>query len=139
MPGLDGFAATREIRMLENSRIIQGKLPIIALTADVSEENETRCRTAGMDSFLGKPVRLQGILTRALLMTCTDYCVRGPGCFGSVFALIMSMGSQCRVHTPYSRVMFCFRTDSSHILFISCFVLSTSFMFWYIIILALSL
>ena len=113
MPGLDGFAATREIRMLENSRIIQGKLPIIALTADVSEENETRCRTAGMDSFLGKPVRLQGILTRALLMTCTDYCVRGPGCFGSVFALIMSMGSR-RVHTPYSRAIFCSRTDLSH-------------------------
>ena len=94
MPVLDGFAATREIRILEESRIIQGKLPIIALTADVSEENKTKCRTAGMDSFLGKPVRLQGILTRALSVVCTDHCVRGPRYFGSVFALIMSTGSQ---------------------------------------------
>ena len=61
MPVLDGFAATREIRTLEKNGIIRGNLHIIALTADISEETKARCAGAGMNSFLGKPVKLQGI------------------------------------------------------------------------------
>ena len=60
MPILDGFAATRKIRELESNGTIHGRLPIIALTANVSRENEDNCRNAGMDSFLAKPLKLQG-------------------------------------------------------------------------------
>ena len=63
MPILDGFAATCQIRELENDGTIRGRLPIIALTADVSHENKDKCRSAGMDFFLGKPVKLQGTIT----------------------------------------------------------------------------
>ena len=54
LPGLDGFEATRRIRADRH-----GASPvIIALTANVREEDETRCREAGMNSFLPKPLRL---------------------------------------------------------------------------------
>lgn len=62
MPVLDGFAATRKIRELENNGTITGRLPIIALTANVNRENEEKCKAAGMDSFLAKPLKLQGAL-----------------------------------------------------------------------------
>ena len=57
---LDGFSATRRIRELESDGTVQGHLPIIALTANVSRDNEERCRGAGMDRFLPKPLKLAG-------------------------------------------------------------------------------
>ena len=59
MPGMDGFEATRQIRRLPSD------VPIVALTANVLEEDEKRCFEVGMDAFLAKPVRLD-ILQRAL-------------------------------------------------------------------------
>lgn len=57
---LDGFAATAKIRELENNGTVHGRLPIIALTANVSAESETKCRAAGMDFFLPKPFKMSG-------------------------------------------------------------------------------
>lgn len=57
---LDGFAATAKIRELEKNGTAQGRLPIIALTANVSTESEEKCRAAGMDHFLPKPFKLAG-------------------------------------------------------------------------------
>ncbi len=56
MPVLDGYEATRRIRAWEAE---QGRvpLPIIAVTADAFEEDKQRCREAGMDDFLAKPIR----------------------------------------------------------------------------------
>jgi len=53
MPEMDGFAATREIRGTETSRT-----PIIAMTAGAMAEDEDRCREAGMDDYITKPVSL---------------------------------------------------------------------------------
>ncbi len=55
MPIMDGFEATRQIRL-------QGiETPIIALTANAYEETVDLCRQAGMNDYLKKPFRLDGI------------------------------------------------------------------------------
>ncbi|WP_449434089.1 ATP-binding protein [Pseudomonas putida] len=65
LPQLDGYEATRRIRLLPNG----GQLPIIALTANVLQGDRERCMAAGMNDFLSKPLRraeLQQVLQRWL-------------------------------------------------------------------------
>ncbi|HMF95762.1 MAG TPA: ATP-binding protein [Vicinamibacterales bacterium] len=54
MPDLDGLDATRRIRAQERGR----RATIVALTANVFESDEARCRAAGMDAYLQKPLTL---------------------------------------------------------------------------------
>ena len=54
MPDLDGLEATRRIRAQERGR----RATIVALTANVLESDEARCRAAGMDGYLQKPLSL---------------------------------------------------------------------------------
>jgi PAS domain S-box-containing protein len=54
MPVLDGFDATRAIR--ERERTTGGHLPIVALTAHALKGDEERCREAGMDAYVAKPI-----------------------------------------------------------------------------------
>lgn len=58
MPEMDGFEATQKILAQRNKA---RWVPIIALSAGVLEENKERCRQAGMDGFLAKPIDLQGL------------------------------------------------------------------------------
>ena len=62
MPGMDGLEATRRIRGRAGD---DATTPVVALTANTDKESERRCLAAGMDGFLGKPVRRKAI--RALL------------------------------------------------------------------------
>ena len=52
MPGLDGGAATARIRALPDC----ARIPILGITAGVTEELRESCRRNGMDAILGKPV-----------------------------------------------------------------------------------
>jgi CheY-like chemotaxis protein len=54
MPVLDGIAFARAQRAAEDGA---AHLPIIALTANAGEAVREECLQAGMDEFLGKPVR----------------------------------------------------------------------------------
>lgn len=56
MPEMDGLEATRQIRKIESDRGFQ-RTPIIAATAHVLEEDRDRCRLAGMNDFIPKPIR----------------------------------------------------------------------------------
>ncbi len=54
MPEMDGLEATRAIR----AELRPDDQPrIIAMTASVLVEDRTACKAAGMDDYLGKPVR----------------------------------------------------------------------------------
>jgi len=61
MPDMDGFQATRIIREKEaaKSNGHRHSTPIIALSAGVLKEERDRCRAAGMDDFLAKPIEKQ--------------------------------------------------------------------------------
>lgn len=52
MPRMDGLEATRRIRALPEF----AQLPIIAMTANAFGEDRERCRVAGMDDFVSKPI-----------------------------------------------------------------------------------
>ena len=69
MPVLDGFEATLQIRRAESG---EKRTPIIAMSAHVLPEDESRCYDVGMDAHIAKPVqldKLEAVLDR--------WCPRG--------------------------------------------------------------
>ncbi len=57
MPLVDGLEATKLIR--DRERDTGAHQPIVALTAHAVKGDEERCREAGMDGYLAKPIRPQ--------------------------------------------------------------------------------
>ncbi len=62
MPVMDGISATVEIR--KNMQFSQ--LPVIAMTANVMQQDKERCFAAGMNDFVTKPIDLEQLF-RVLL------------------------------------------------------------------------
>jgi len=60
MPLMDGLEATRRIRALPSNPV--ARLPIIAMTANVFEDDITACLEAGMDDHLSKPLELDRVM-----------------------------------------------------------------------------
>ena len=70
MPELDGYEATMEIRRREQG---MRRIPIVALTAHAMKDDDLRCKAAGMDDYLTKP------LDRKRLQSCLEqYLPRQP-------------------------------------------------------------
>ncbi|CAN8266850.1 unnamed protein product [Cochlearia groenlandica] len=59
MPQMDGFEATRQIRMMEKEAKeetgLEWHLPILAMTADVIHATYEECLKSGMDGYVSKP------------------------------------------------------------------------------------
>lgn len=71
MPRMNGYDASREIRKLEDER---SRIPIIAMTANVGQQDRAHCFDAGMNDFLSKPVNLEelAVVTRKWIMATHD-------------------------------------------------------------------
>jgi signal transduction histidine kinase/CheY-like chemotaxis protein len=74
MPEMNGFEATEYIRNKMNSRI-----PIVALTADVTTVDLAKCKSVGMDDYISKPVderllydKIVGIIRSSLYLKSGD-------------------------------------------------------------------
>jgi signal transduction histidine kinase/CheY-like chemotaxis protein len=58
MPVMDGYTAVREIRLLEAAEG-RARVPIVAVSAHVTQHHIDNCYAAGMDDHLPKPVSLR--------------------------------------------------------------------------------
>jgi CheY-like chemotaxis protein len=67
MPVMDGYEATRQIRIHEGG---ERHIPIVALTAHAVSGAEIKCRAAGMDAYITKP------LVREQLAACLERFLR---------------------------------------------------------------
>jgi CheY-like chemotaxis protein len=65
MPGLDGFQTAERLHQMP----AYTRVPIVAVTANCSQEYRQRCQQCGMQGFLAKPVR-----TKDLVRTVEQYC-----------------------------------------------------------------
>ena len=62
MPEMDGFEATAVIRDPE-SKVLNHKVPVIAMTANAMKGDREQCIKAGMDDYLPKPVKKEDLST----------------------------------------------------------------------------
>jgi signal transduction histidine kinase len=71
MPDMDGFEATKQIRIIEDELKTKTSgesgmkfpngIPIIAMTADVFNEDIEKCLSAGMNGHIGKPIEPEAL------------------------------------------------------------------------------
>ena len=60
MPVMNGYEATKRIRLLENPE--QSSIPIIAMTANAFDEDRKEAADCGMNGFLSKPIDLKEVI-----------------------------------------------------------------------------
>ena len=66
MPVMDGFAATENIRRVEKETQSARRIPIIALTASVIDDDIQRCFDVGMDDYVPKPFKFEMLKEKVL-------------------------------------------------------------------------
>jgi len=65
MPEMDGYEATRRIRAFEKEQNTDAKeVIIIAMTANVFNDDIQRCAEAGMNSHVGKPIDINEVMKK---------------------------------------------------------------------------
>jgi len=64
MPEMNGWEATQYIR--SNMKPPKATIPIIALTADVTKNNADKCKEAGMDDYVSKPINETDLLDKII-------------------------------------------------------------------------
>ena len=118
MPKMNGFEATRVIREREQQAGNKNPIPIIAVTANAMIKKKKKCKAAGMDDYLTKPVNANRLFetlakwyTPANQGTHSDRTSEqpknAPGCIDIELALEHCGGSKstlCKVLEEFDRV-----------------------------------
>ena len=60
MPNMDGYRTTEEIRILPDKR---AQIPIVAMTANVFDEDKKKAYEAGMNGYIAKPIDTKAIFS----------------------------------------------------------------------------
>ncbi|KAI8940858.1 hypothetical protein NX059_002119 [Plenodomus lindquistii] len=63
MPVMDGLTCVRNIRQLQKDGLVNGHVPVIAVTANVRSEQVEVALKAGMDNLISKPFRIPELCT----------------------------------------------------------------------------
>lgn len=66
MPVMDGFEATGHIRRIEKQTKSTRRIPIIALTASVIDDDIQKCFDVGMDDYVPKPFKFEMLKEKVL-------------------------------------------------------------------------
>ena len=66
MPVMDGFDATSNIRRIEKETEATRRIPIIALTASVIDDDIQKCFDVGMDDYVPKPFKFEMLKEKVL-------------------------------------------------------------------------
>ena len=75
MPVMDGLEATRRIRQNETS----AHIPIMIISATVSDEDQPKWRAAGGDAFVAKPIKRETLLRQIGLLLGLTWTYQQPG------------------------------------------------------------
>ena len=66
MPVMDGYEATQIIRNSENIKL--KNIPILAVTASAVPEQLEKCKVAGMNNFVTKPIDEKDLIEKMNLL-----------------------------------------------------------------------
>ncbi|MBF0328626.1 MAG: response regulator [Nitrospirae bacterium] len=72
MPEMDGLTATRIIRNTA-SKVLDHKVPIVAMTANAMREDREQCLAAGMNDYISKPISMQEL---AHILSALNYSTK---------------------------------------------------------------
>jgi signal transduction histidine kinase/DNA-binding response OmpR family regulator len=81
MPGMDGVSAVKKIREIEilEKEVTGGRtIPIVAMTADTSQDARDRCLASGMDAFVTKPLSLKKLRAQIEKLLAVKPATGGP-------------------------------------------------------------
>ncbi|WP_417614894.1 CHASE domain-containing protein [Oceanisphaera sp.] len=113
MPDIDGLEATRLIRAHDGCR----DLPILAMTANVTTEDQQACLAAGMNAHIGKPVDLEQLVAVLLSFSSNtaaqelnEPLARQDDSYENVDAVIRRFGGDARL---YHRLLTGFEEDAA--------------------------
>lgn len=72
MPNMDGLTCVREVRKMESSGELVAHVPVIAVTANVRDQQVATARQSGMDDVLSKPFRIADLLKKVEFLLLAD-------------------------------------------------------------------
>ncbi|KAH7313750.1 aerobic respiration control sensor protein arcB [Stachybotrys elegans] len=68
MPNMDGLTCVREIRRMEDTGAIAAHVPVIAVTANVRDEQVALAKSSGMDDVVSKPFRIPELMAKIVAL-----------------------------------------------------------------------